>query len=304
MSDERSLHEPAPEGPADRDTAQRGLGPEGRGDDVAIDLRSFERERLTVVFQPIVDLSDRSTIGAEAFARWEHPTYGALPAAEFLGLAVNATVRPALVERATVLAAASWSDLRARSGGVAPDLYVNIDAAPLAEPGAVERFRHVLVACDLPAEHVVIDLVTGDEPVEPAELRPALDALTDLGVRIALDDVGRMSSSLRWLRELPVTIIKIDRELLRDTDRDVRAARMLEHLVGLAVALDLDAIVEGVETDAEDAAVRAAGFRYAQGHRYGRPVPVEQFEAETTESASAMAEPEPEPMRWAAGADR
>ena len=270
------------------DQAPRTSADESADEDVVIDLRVFERERLSVDFQPVVDLLDGLIVGAEALMRWNHPGYGAMAAAEFLELAVNRSVRPQLAERAVILAAGAWADLRDRIGPSVPDLYLNLDATQLDDSAAVERLRHVLVACDLPAEHVVVDVVPSRDGLDLDATRPVLHGLTDLGVRVALDDFGNSSTSLMWLRELPVTIVKFDGALVRDVDTDERARRMLTRLAELALSLELDAIVEGVETSVEDEVVREAGFRYAQGFRYYRPMPLSRLAGELESMGSAV----------------
>jgi EAL domain-containing protein (putative c-di-GMP-specific phosphodiesterase class I) len=236
-----------------------------------IDLAVMERDRLLVHFQPIVSLDDDRIVALEALLRSSHPSRGLITATELFGMLVNAPLRPQLADRALTLAAGAWVDLRDRVGDALPDLHVNLDATQLAAPDVIERIGHVLVACDLPAERLVVELADpqGDAPLDQALERAR--ELGDRGVRVALDHFGASSAALAWLRDLPLTFVKIDPSLVRVTPGDDRAQLMLEHLAGLCDSFTVDAIVEGVETEEEAALVRAAGFRYAQGFHFGWP---------------------------------
>jgi EAL domain-containing protein (putative c-di-GMP-specific phosphodiesterase class I) len=242
-----------------------------------IDLSLVDRDRLLVHFQPIVSLTDDRIVAVEALLRSAHPNRGLLTATELFGMLVNVPLRPQLADRALTLAAGAWVDLHERVGDAAPDLHVNLDASQLAAADVIERIGHVLVACDLPAERLVVELADpqGDSSLDVAMQRTG--ELVGLGVRVALDHFGSSSAALAWLRDLPVTYVKIDPSLVRLTPGDDRAQRMLEHLAGLCDSFAVDAIVEGVETEEEANLVRAAGFRYAQGFHFGWPRDPEEF---------------------------
>jgi EAL domain-containing protein (putative c-di-GMP-specific phosphodiesterase class I) len=242
-----------------------------------IDLAAIDRDRLLVHFQPIVSLDDRRLVAVEALLRSSHPDRGLLTAAELFGMLVNVPLRPQLADRALTLAAGAWVDLRERVGDAVPDLHVNLDATQLAASDVVERIGHVLVACDLPAERLVVELADpdGDTPHERA--LEHVHGLVDLGIRVALDHFGASSAALAWLREVPVAIVKIDPSLVRVTPGNDRARRMLEHLAGLCDSLAVAAVVEGVETEEEAELVRATGFRLAQGFHFGAPLDPEEL---------------------------
>jgi diguanylate cyclase len=247
------------------------------GGEETIDLAVIDRDRLLVHFQPIVSLSDDRIVAVEALLRSSHPNRGLLTAAELFGMLVNVPLRPQLADRALTLAAGAWVDLRDRVGDAVPDLHVNLDASQLAAPDVIERIGHVLVACDLPAERLVVELADPQGESPPDRAMERTHELVGLGVRVALDHFGSSSAALAWLRDLPLTFVKIDPSLVRLTPGDDRAQRMLEHLAGLCDSFAVDAIVEGVETDEEAALVRAAGFRYAQGFHFGWPRDPEEF---------------------------
>jgi diguanylate cyclase len=247
------------------------------GGEETIDLAVIDRDRLLVHFQPIVSLTDDRIVAVEALLRSSHPSRGLITAAELFGMLVNVPLRPQLADRALTLAASAWVDLRDRVGDAVPDLHVNLDASQLTAPDVIERIGHVLVACDLPAERLVVELADPQGESAPERAVERTHELVGLGVRVALDHFGSSSAGLAWLRDLPVTFVKIDPSLVRLTPGDDRAQRMLEHLAGLCDSFAVDAIVEGVETDEEATLVRAAGFRYAQGFHFGWPRDPEEF---------------------------
>lgn len=246
-----------------------------------IDLTQLTEEGLLAHFQPIVDVTDGSVVGAEALLRWRHPHYGVLAASEFLGLALNDAHQATIAEQALVCSAETWAEVRDRIGGPAPQLFLNLSPRQLRSRRSVERLHHLLVAVGLPADEVVVELteqaldVDGDDE----ELATVLGALRDLGVRIALDDFGCGHSSLGRLRRLPIEVVKLDRSMVQGVESDRRARQLLASVASMAGELELDCVVEGCETAAEAEVVAELGFRFVQGYHFGRPTDAASFAA-------------------------
>ncbi|WP_432548447.1 EAL domain-containing protein, partial [Kineococcus sp. SYSU DK004] len=181
--------------------------------------------------------------------------------------------------------AAAW---RAGPAGH-PDLTVavNLSVAQLA-PGLVEEVRGVLAATGLPATALVLEITETVFVQEGDTARDVLAALRALGVRIAVDDFGTGYSSLSYLRRLPVDVLKIDRSFVRAMGRDEDTA-VVRTVIGLAQALGLETVAEGVESAEEGALLRRLGCDQAQGYHWSRPLPADQLPAALTPPAPVRA---------------
>jgi EAL domain-containing protein (putative c-di-GMP-specific phosphodiesterase class I) len=240
-----------------------------------IDVAALDRDRLTVHFQPIMDLTDGHVVGVESLLRSQHPLRGTLTATELFGLRVNAPIRGHLADRAFTIAADAWADLRAEFGDAVPDLHVNLDPTQLEATDLVARVRHVLVACDLPPDRLVLEVTDPDAGTDPPAALDRVAELVDGGVRLALDRFGSSSAALGWLRERAVSMVKVEAGLIAAAADDERSARLLDHLVAICGELGVTAIATGLEDDLlVEVAVRS-GMRIGQGYAVRRPLDVD-----------------------------
>lgn len=242
-----------------------------------IDLADLRQEELVSYFQPIFDNQRGAVVAGEALMRWRHPHYGVLSAGEFLGLAVNSGLVSTLTDQALVCSAETWVDIRDQLGDSAPRLFVNLSPNQLLSRVAVERLFHLLVATALPADEVVVEVTEEAMSTQFNEMLAVLNELRGHGLRIALDDFGSGYSSLGRLRHLPVDVIKVDQSMVRGLEADTRARRLLGSIATMATDLELECIVEGVETAGEAAIIEDLGFRYVQGYHFARPCPSWEF---------------------------
>lgn len=230
---------------------------------------------LTVVYQPVINLRTGAVEGFEALSRWTHPTLGVIspdtfiPAAERLGL-----IR-ALDDQVLVTAHAQMRLLMRQTGAVL-NLSVNIAPSQVGDPRLLERVRE-LIATE-PRMALTLELteqsLLADDPATIAALRE----LTDTGARLAVDDFGVGYSSIGYLHRLPVDRVKIDRSLVQDLA--VRRSYLLvQGVVAMARAMDLQVIVEGIEDAATAVTLRDLGCDRAQGFFFGRPMPLRAAEA-------------------------
>lgn len=232
-----------------------------------------EAGRLTLEYQPIIDLSSGQLAGVEALLRWDHPHFGRvsprifIPILEELGLMPR--VGRFVLDRA-ITALLSWR----RAGIDVPTICVNASASQIAAAGFADEIATTLARHGLPPDSLTIDVTDGVVSDEEARDR-RLRAVRDIGVRIALDDFGVSKTSLSRLRHMPLTTVKVDRELIAGAHNEVgdpdRGA-ILRALVTLAHAYGFQVVAEGVESPAEAEVVAASGFEGAQGFWYGRPV--------------------------------
>ncbi|MCW2774059.1 MAG: hypothetical protein JWN91_2385 [Nocardioides sp.] len=231
--------------------------------------------RLDVYYQPVVDLSTDRVVALEALARWNHPERGAVPPGTFVPLAEEHGFI-AEVDR-WVLARACQETADGRSSGELPRdvrVAVNLSARSLDDPGLVPMVSEVLRESGLPATALVLE-ITETALLQNREVaRASLVGLRSIGAGVALDDFGTGYSSLSFLRELPVTGVKIDRSFVRDAVERTEDLAITEAIVRLAHGLGLETIAEGVETVEQRDLLRRLGCGSAQGFWWSAAVPM------------------------------
>ncbi len=235
------------------------------------------REGLSVVFQPIVALPGRTLVGVEALARWRHPTLGAVPPMQFVPLAEDR----GLIGDLTALVLAAACDAVARWRALAPALWVSVNASPVEfrSPGFDVQVRDALAAAQIPGEALMLELTEGVLARDLQGVAERMHGLRATGVRFAIDDFGTGFSSLLYLKRLPVSVLKVAQEFVRDMQHDEGDAEIVRATVSLARAFELDVVAEGVERREQEAELQGAGCRYAQGYRYGRPMSADDITA-------------------------
>jgi diguanylate cyclase (GGDEF)-like protein len=236
---------------------------------------AITREELVMHYQPQVDLTTGQMIGVEALLRWKHPVRGLLAPVHFMAVAEETGLVVPIGDWALREAchhARRWMDLRARRGGPPLRVAVNISARELAEVSLVGRVERALATSSLPAEALCIEITEGALMEDVDTTVGTLTALRDRGVRLAIDDFGTGYASLGHLKRFPVDGLKVDREFVDGLGTDPDDRVIAAAVIGLAHALGVTAIAEGVETDVQAAELRALHCDAAQGFLYSRPV--------------------------------
>ncbi|MEU7609937.1 bifunctional diguanylate cyclase/phosphodiesterase [Micromonospora sp. NPDC049204] len=240
---------------------------------------ALERGEFYLDYQPLTSLRDGSLVGVEALVRWRHPELGVLRPDSFIGLAEETGL---IIQLGGWVLAEACREAEAWAGGTvaAPFISVNLAVRQVHRPGLVQEVRALLRQTGLPPERLQLEITestmmsTAEEPVR------ALRVLADLGVRIAIDDFGTGYSNLAYLRDLPVTELKVAGEFvagLRSPSVGRTDERILASLVSLAHALDLTVTAEGVETAGQAERLRAIGCDAGQGWHFGRPAPADRI---------------------------
>ena len=232
--------------------------------------RALASEQFELHYQPLVDLADMEIVAVEALLRWREG-HRLVPPGEFIPLAEETGLIEPIGEwvmREVCAQAAAWG-----REGFSPHMAFNLSPRQLLRPDLVDTLAAII------REHHLWPGRLTAEITETALMRNAVraggvvDALADLGVRLAIDDFGAAYSSLSRLRELPVDILKIDRSFLADVPADPAAAQIVEAVLSLARGLGVHAIAEGIERDDQLEFLRRHGCPLGQGFHLGRPVP-------------------------------
>jgi diguanylate cyclase (GGDEF)-like protein/PAS domain S-box-containing protein len=234
--------------------------------------RALDREEITIVYQPIVRLEDRSVAGFEALARWDHPKMGRMSPQEFIGIAeeIGLIVDLGLfVLEHTARQLSAWQrNLRLRQPVFAS---VNVSSRQLLRHDLIHDLRTVLSRTGLARGTLKLELTESlvmDNPEHAAQL---LSRIRELGAGLSLDDFGTGHSSLSYLQRFPFDTIKIDQSFVRANNKGTRPV-LLRSIVAMAHDLGMDVVAEGAETDSDAVELYQLGCEYAQGYVFGEPM--------------------------------
>src|SRR5690554_568967 len=242
------------------------------------DLRgAWERGELSLAYQPIYRLEDRSLVGAEALLRWHHPEHGMIAPSVFIDVAEQSglieTIGPQVLHAACV-DAMGW-----RRDFPDNDLFVSVNVSPrqLRSGDLAALVDRVLAETGLPAGCLHIELtetaVIGDE----LRVSSLLARLRDAGVKVWLDDFGTGFSGLSHLRRVPVDGVKIDRSFVADVLRDPDDLALTTAIIAMAHSLGITVVAEGVEKEGQYDVLRERGCDLAQGYWLGYPMNMHDF---------------------------
>ncbi|MGB6182940.1 MAG: bifunctional diguanylate cyclase/phosphodiesterase [Rhodococcus sp. (in: high G+C Gram-positive bacteria)] len=242
--------------------------------DIELHLRAaIEDESLVLHFQPEIDLRDDRITAVEALVRWEHPTRGMLPPAEFVAIAEAVNLAADLGKWVLDTACRTYAQWRAALGELDITLRVNVSPGQLVSDDFLSTVTDALERHAMDPRSLCIEVTEVAVVHDVVLAARALEDVRALGVRVAVDDFGTGYSSLSHLKTLPVDAVKIDREFVTHlaTSRDDRA--IVEAVTALAQAYRLDLIAEGLEDVDARATLLELGCTRAQGYLYARPEP-------------------------------
>ena len=247
---------------------------------VTSDLRvALAQGQLTVHYQPIVDLLTGKVRKAEALIRWRHPVRGEIDPADFIPVAEDSGL---IVEIGKWVLNRALDQLTEWHTTLDSTLQVSVNKSPLefrAHQSGTESWPKVVERRGLPPHSLVVEITEGSLMADSAEVVEHLHEFRRAGVDIALDDFGTGYSSLSYLKRFDIDFIKIDQSFVRSLAHDPKDIALCSAIVGMAHALRIKVIAEGIETEEQKAILVAAGCDYGQGHLFCPPVPPAAFEA-------------------------
>jgi diguanylate cyclase (GGDEF)-like protein/PAS domain S-box-containing protein len=239
--------------------------------------RAIDNDELRLHYQPVVDLATSRVLGVEALVRWEHPTRGLVPPAAFVPIAEETGLIVPIgdwVLRTATEQLASWmADTGSR--GRTLTMAVNLSGRQLSSPDLVESVEATLARTGVHPSQLCLEITESTLMEESAG--DAVQRLHDLGVRLAVDDFGTGYSSLLYLRRFPVDTLKLDRFFVSGLGRNAEDNTIVDATIGLAHALGLEALAEGVERVEQLDVLAAMGCDSAQGFLWSRPVPASEI---------------------------
>ncbi len=244
---------------------------------------ALAQDRVSLVYQPILDARTGAVVAAEALMRLTAPDGAPVSPAVFIPVAERTG---AIVELGKWAVRTACRE--ALVGAGLRRVSVNVSAAQFRVPGFALAVAGILAETGIAAGRVAVEVTEGHEIETQDAVMQGLAELRDLGVKLWLDDFGTGFAGLSCLRSLPFDVVKIDRSFLHAAETP-QGARMLEDILGLVRNAGPATVVEGVETDAQRAFLAARPVDMLQGYRLGRPMPVEAFQAFLREREEAPA---------------
>ena len=242
---------------------------------------AIQRNELSLLYQPKIDLATRRIFGAEALLRWNHPKLGMISPSRFVPVAEEAGLVGQIGE--WVLHTACRQIREWQDAGHSLQVAVNVSARQFQDYDVAELVMDIMRDTGALAQNLEIELTESAVMSDAEASIVTLERLAALGVQIAIDDFGTGYSSLSYLKRLPLDLLKIDQSFVRDISSDPNDAAIVRAIITLARSLGIMVIAEGVENEAQLAFLNAYGCQYAQGYLFGRPLtPLQLIELVTT----------------------
>ena len=247
---------------------------------VETDLRhALDRGEFSVYYQPIMELSGGQLQGFEALLRWNHPTLGVVPPAEFIPIAEETGVIVPIghwVLREACRQLCAWDEEFARHPRLT--INVNLSARQCMEPNLVSDVQRVLTETGLAPERLKLEITEGVVLQNCDAVESILNQLRGLGVQLQLDDFGVGYSALSYLQRFPFQTIKIDRSFVAAM-KDSGNTEIIRAIVALAGALKMEVTAEGVETAEQLKDLKGLSCEFGQGYYFDKPLTLEDARA-------------------------
>ncbi|WP_289032374.1 EAL domain-containing protein [uncultured Roseibium sp.] len=237
--------------------------------------RALLEDQITVFYQPKVDCNSGSVVGAEALARWNHPTRGLLSPGYFIDVAEETGLIIGLGEivlRMACRQGKTWLD-----EGCGMPLAVNVSVRQLEQPGFTDQVLQILKETGFPADQLELEVTETVAMANPEITQSTTQPLREAGVRFAIDDFGTGYSSLAYLQKLPFDTFKIDRSFIWGLGSEDSNRLIVQTILAMAQSLNFDVVAEGVETVEQQQFLRDNGCATAQGYLFSAPMAADVF---------------------------
>lgn len=233
--------------------------------------RAIAGREFRLNYQPIVDLRSRELVGLEGLVRWAVPEGDLQPPNAFMSIAEASGLISEISTLVIEIATRQLTDWKS-AGWVAPRLTLNVAAAQLQEADFLAGLVKAASSGHLNPAQLELDIIGGGGTVWSTAARQRLAVLRDMQVTLALDDFGTGDASLQWLRDLPVSRLKLAPTFTERLAADRRNRTLVTSIIAMAHALDLDIIAKGIEHHDQVEALLECGCRTGQGYLFSQPV--------------------------------
>ena len=239
---------------------------------------ALKRDEFQLHYQPIISIMDNQVVGFEALIRWEHPEHGLMLPIKFLDIAENTYQIFAIgiwsLERICRDFNMLFKEIHTSSKQAPLFVSINLSARQLAKAEHVAQFANILHSAKVDPNCVRLEISETLLPGQLMHARMVLSALRGQGFRLSLDNFGTGNSGLSHLQKFPIENIKIDQSFISHMLSDYDSMQIVKASIGLAKALDLEIVAEGVESMEVFEKLVKMDCTYAQGYYIARPMPL------------------------------
>ncbi|MGX8176464.1 sensor domain-containing protein [Exiguobacterium artemiae] len=235
---------------------------------------AIERDELFLEYQPKVDSWTGKIIGLEALIRWQHPEWGRIPPNDFIPLAEESALHIAIGDWVVETACKTMKQW-ARSGAAIVPISVNVSPKRFLIPGFEYQIEHILTKYNLSPQLLELEITEAALIMDDPNISRTLEYVSQIGVRIALDDFGKGYSSMVYLQRYPIHVVKIDRQFATHIAEDAKAQAIVKSILYMAKEFNLAVIAEGIETLRQLETFRALNCPNIQGYLFSKPVPAD-----------------------------
>jgi diguanylate cyclase (GGDEF)-like protein len=232
---------------------------------------AVDNGQLELHYQPQVDLATGKVVAVEALSRWRHPEYGLVPPDEFIALAEQSGAIATLTHWA--LETAVRQLMQWRAAGYDLEMSVNISMRNLTDNATCEQLEELVTRYGLVPGDLILEVTESQVMANPERTLPILNRLAAIGARLSIDDFGTGYSSLGYLKQLPVTELKVDRAFVAGVATDHQDVAIVRAIVDLASSLGMRVVAEGVEDQPILERLSSLGCDRIQGYLLSRPLP-------------------------------
>lgn len=235
--------------------------------------RALAKGELELYYQPQVD-AHNNIIGLEALLRWNHPVKGIITPEEFIDIAEKTGL---IIQIGDWVISAACKHLSQISANSELMMCINVSPRQFGESSFVDKLKNIISETGVNPENIQLEITEG---MVLSDIETAIDKMQKLksaGVSISIDDFGTGYSSLAYLKRLPVDILKIDKSFILDIDKDENDAVIVDAIIAMARHMQIDIVVEGVETRQALEFLLSRGCRKFQGYIFGRPMPFDKL---------------------------
>lgn len=238
---------------------------------------AIERNEFYLNYHPIVDINNKNCVGAEVLLRWENPKLGQVKPADFIEVAEDINLMGQLGRWVFIESCRGYNKLFPNPNGSEPFLNINISPTALN----IDTLTHDIIAAmtkyNINPKKFCLEF-TENYPLEDIESTlTILNKLKALGFSIAVDDFGVSHSSFSYLQNLPIDTIKIEKSFVKKIEDEGQSKKIVLAMIGMAKALNITVIAEGVETQEQENFLRQNGCDLVQGFYYANPMNFEEF---------------------------
>jgi diguanylate cyclase (GGDEF)-like protein len=232
--------------------------------------------QIKLYYQPVIDAVTHKVVNVEALLRWQHPERGLLPASEFISIAEDHGIMKKLGEE-TLKTVFSQQGEWQRKGVPPTRIAINLSPREFTDSRFIEKVKRLLSENNISPALLEFEIVENLAMENIALAKDRFKLLRKMGITIAIDDFGIGYSSLGYLKDLPIDVLKIDQSFIKHSMTNSQNQAIIKAIVALGHSLHMKVVAEGVESEDQLHLLRELGCDGMQGYYIARPMPAEKL---------------------------